>query len=150
MAIVPLYGELSTFGSGGTLVMFPRNVSYLETNSRKRKTAYAYQIGKAYPVDLLGGGVGPLSQPTIVFTYYILAATPAAVEAAYNLLETQLQATNADGTSGESNPLTVYQGDGVTTVTAPARFEDCSPVVADRGPYHACLHLTFTLLGPFV
>jgi hypothetical protein len=147
---VPLYGELASFGSGASLVTFPRNVSYLETNNRKRKTAYAFQIGQAYPVDLLGGGVGPLASPTVTFTYYILATTPALVEAAYNLLETQLQATNTDTTAGERNLLTVYLADGVTTAVAPARFEDCSPSVADRGPFHACLHISFTLLGPFV
>lgn len=154
-SIVPVYAQLATFGQGGTLVTFPVNRSYLEVSNRKRNTKYAALLGQQYSVDISGGGVVALAQPTITFSYYMLAtAGPGDVQALMNTLEAQLRAMNTDGTSGELNTLSVlvYSGaDATTQVTAscPARFEDMSPNVNDRGPFHWHGHISFTQLGDF-
>lgn len=147
--IVPLHGELNTFGSGSPLVTFPRNHTYFENVTRKRGSKYAARLGQAYPVDILGGGVGPLTQPMYVAWYAIVGTTRGDVQAAYSLLEAQLAATNADGTSGEVNPLSVYAYDPSNTeviATATVRIDDVSTPNSDRGPYHQFVHISFTCL----
>lgn len=152
--IVPVYAELASFGQGGTLVTFLAKRSFLEASSRKRTTKYAALLGRRYPKDISGGGVVALAQPLLTFTYYMLGNGPGDIQALMNTMEAQLQAANTDGTSGEVNPLSVlvYSGaDATTQVTAscPARFEDMSPNVNDRGPYSWRAHISFTQLGDF-
>lgn len=150
MAItVPVYGELASFGAGGTLVTFPRQHTYIRSNPRKRKITTSQVVGRTYGVDTLGGGNAPLASQSITFMYWLVGSNSADVQTAFDALEAQCRSANTDGSSGETATLTIYNADFTTTVSAPARFEDASPSENDRTPSSLSVSLIFTIYADF-